>query len=132
MNLMKTNSYFRTISLFFFVLLAGCKKQKNYPSDTTDGRGTFGVTINNEQVLPCVPFFGSGGAIKTNSFQVSPTYFYIGVSARNSCDKKYTFGRYILVAFDSIQIIENTTYKFGNGFNFKRGQIRCIYSEDLN
>jgi hypothetical protein len=42
------------------------------------------------------------------------------------------YGRYVVVSFDSIQVAENTTYKFGNGFNTLNGQVRCIYSEDSN
>ncbi len=131
-SIMKRYSCIATLLFLLFSCFVGCTKQKSYPTDTNDGQGTFGATINNKQVLPCVPFLTNGGPISTNSFQYSPTLFSISISARNTCDKNYTYGRYVVVSFDSILVVENATYKFGNGFNAANNQVRCVYSEDLS
>ena len=81
---------------------------------------------------PCVPALTNGGPIKTNSYFYSPTHGSISISSSNRCDRSYTYGRYVVVSFDSVRLAENTTYKFGNGYNAVNGQVRCIYSEDLD
>ena len=129
---MKRYFFIASLSFLFISIFEGCIKQKDYPTDTSDGQGTFGATINGKQVLPCVPFLTNGGPIRTNSHPYSSTHFFISTSFTNTCDKNYTYGRYVIVSFDSIPIIEGNTYKFGNGYNFVMGQIRCIYSQDLN
>lgn len=123
---MKQHS-FRTLLFFAFIsLTTGCTKDKQ------DGQGSFSAKINGKDMLPCVPTLTNGGPIKTNSYFYSSTHGSISVSASNRCERSYTYGKYIVVSFDSVILAENTTYKFGNGYNAVNGQVRCIYSEDLN
>ena len=88
------------------------------------------MKIDNVKLLPCVPFLTNGGPIKTNSSQDSPSHFSISILAKNRCDTKYTYGRSLIISFDSVEIMENRTYKLGNS-NFLNGQVSCRYSEEL-
>jgi hypothetical protein len=125
------NCFLAGVSFLYFVSFTACKKDNGSKGDTKDAQGTFSAVINNKQFIPCVPLLTIGGPIKTNFFIHTLTHPFISVSANNRCDRDYTYGRYIIVSFDSVQIVENATYKLGNAAVAARGQVKCMYSEDL-
>lgn len=125
------------LTLFLLAVVLGCKKeikQKEFPTDTTEGKNVFGCYIDNKMLLPCRPWGISEynlSILKTNSWQYDLTHFGISISANNSCDKSYTYGRYVIISFDSVQISTNATYKLGSFYGTTRNKVSCLYSEDL-
>ena len=126
---------FLSTAFLLAIIFPSCKKdrQKNFPSETTIGANTFGCYIDKNQFLPCKTTGGISPVkkLEATSYYYDANHIGINISAVNDCDNGYTYGRYILIQFDSIAIATNTTYKFGNFYDTARNNVSCMYSRDL-
>lgn len=116
-------------------MFSSCRKdrQKDFPSETTTGANTFGCYVDKNQFLPCKTTGGISPLkkLETSSYYYDTSNISISISTVNDCDNNYTYGRYIIIQFDSIGIVTNTTYKFGSFYNTSKNTVSCMYSQDL-
>lgn len=131
---MKFKTFFLTLC-FLGIVFCSCKKDKQngFPSETKTGANTFGCYVDKIQFLPCKTTGGISPVkrLEASSYYYDANHMDIIISAVNDCDNHYTYGRYILIQFDSINIVTNTTYKFGKFFDTSKNSVSCMYSQDL-
>lgn len=96
------------------LLLISCKK-KEFPSETQEGKGTFGCYINGEKFVPHKRLFSYGDAFRSTLNNLIENGYFSNVNARmeSKCDSKY-----ISIALDSIKLVEGKRYPI---LNSKRG-----------
>lgn len=129
MKLKALLSYLTLIALFFL----SCKKedrQKDFPSETTTGANTFGCYVDNAPFLPCKTLGGISPVrkLQTSFYNVNPDRPQITVSAVNDCEKNIS--RSIFIAFDSVALAANTTYKLGSYWGNTKNKVGCLYYQD--
>ena len=123
-------SYLQLAIAFLLLLLSACKKQKGYPENSNSGSNVFGCYVDGGLFIPCASYQRS---INSSLAVLDTAHLTFGnVSARNKCDKQFMYGRYFTLFIDSVNLLENKTYKLGNFYSFHPGVISITYNEDLN
>lgn len=122
-----------SLKIFLITVLAcaitTCKKQKGYPADTNTGANVFGCYVDGQLFIPCASFQWRVKSVVQGDLNNFP---FLTISAQNRCDRKYIYGRGFILYIDSVNLVENQTYKLGNYYNYKRGTPQLLYYEDLN
>lgn len=118
---------------FLTLAVSSCKKedrQRHFPDETTTGANTFGCYVDNAQFLPCRLLWGESPEKKVQAsvYGVDTARFDILVSAVNHCGND--LGQAIFIAFDSLAVSANTTYKMSGYSRPVKGKVRCSYYQD--
>jgi hypothetical protein len=118
---------------FLAFALSACKKedrQKAYLVETTTGANTFGCYVDNAQFLPCKTLGGISPVkkLQTTFYNFDTKRPEITVSAVNDCEDNVF--RSIFIAFDSVALVPNTTYKLGSYWGTTKNKVGCLYDQD--
>ncbi|MGN6399736.1 MAG: hypothetical protein ACTHMD_04745 [Flavisolibacter sp.] len=122
-----------SFSILIALSFLSCKKedrQKDFPNETTSGANTFGCYVDNAQFLPCKTLGGISPVkkLQTSFYNFNTTRPEITVSAVNDCDKNIS--RSLFIAFDSVSLAANTTYKLGSYWGKTKNKVGCLYYQD--
>lgn len=129
---MKLKIFISYLMIIAFLILS-CKKeeqQKDFPNETTTGANTFGCYVDNTQFLPCKTTGGISPVqkLQTSFFEFDVTRPEIVVSTVNDCEDNVH--RSIAVAFDSVALTPNTTYKLGDLSSVTRNKVSLTYDQE--
>lgn len=122
-----------SLQVLLVLAFLSCKKedrQNDFPAETTSGANTFGCYVDNAEFLPCKTLGGISPVkkLQTSIYSLDFTRPEITVLAVNDCEKNTS--RSILLFFDSVSLVANTTYKLGRYGAKAKNKVGCVYDQD--